>query len=103
MLLCFWFIIQGIGACYEKSKSCLSSYSNASYDKQLYGWFGALQRQLQRSQYQIQYGRPNQTIFWVILVVVILGEFSFPFLPGFFSKIEVLLFKAVLLLILMAL
>ncbi|XP_073107941.1 uncharacterized protein [Elaeis guineensis] len=63
---------QGIGACYEKSKSCLSSYSNASYDKQLYGWFGALQRQLQRSQYQIQYGRPNQTIFWVILVVVIL-------------------------------
>ncbi|XP_008780898.1 uncharacterized protein LOC120103737 isoform X2 [Phoenix dactylifera] len=65
---------RGIGACYEKSKSCLSSYGDESYDKLLNGWFGALQRQLQRSQYQIQYGHPIQTIFWVILVVVLLAQ-----------------------------
>lgn len=86
MLPCVWFIIQGVGAFYEKSKSCLSSYGDASYDKQLYGWFGALQRQVQRSQYQIQYGHPNQTIFWVILVVLLLGEFSLPFFPWFLFR-----------------
>ncbi|XP_010906264.1 uncharacterized protein [Elaeis guineensis] len=63
---------RGNDACYEKSKSCLSSHGDESYDKQLYGWFGALQRQFQRSQYQIQYGRPIQTILWAILVLVLL-------------------------------
>lgn len=63
---------RGINTCYEKSKSCLSSCGDESYDKQLYGWFGSLQRQLQRSQYQIQYGHSIQTIVWVILVIVLL-------------------------------
>ncbi|KAG1368596.1 hypothetical protein COCNU_14G010640 [Cocos nucifera] len=63
---------QGNDACYEKNKSFLGSYGDESYDKQLYGWFGALQRQFQRSQYQIQYGRPIQTILWTILVLVLL-------------------------------
>eukprot|EP00262_Sarcandra_glabra_P008247 TRINITY_DN21571_c0_g1_i1.p1 TRINITY_DN21571_c0_g1~~TRINITY_DN21571_c0_g1_i1.p1 ORF type:complete len:349 (+),score=48.78 TRINITY_DN21571_c0_g1_i1:61-1107(+) len=58
----------GINACYEKSKSCLDSCADAmAYDKQLYGWLGAVQRRLQRSQYQIQYSRPIQVVFLVFL------------------------------------
>ncbi|KAF8377619.1 hypothetical protein HHK36_031001 [Tetracentron sinense] len=65
---------RGIDACYERSKSCLDSCDD-SYDKQIYGWFGAIHRQLQRSQYQIQYGRPLQVTFWVILVLCLIVLF----------------------------
>lgn len=64
-------------ACYEKTKSCLSSCGNDAYEKELYGWFGALQRQLQRSQYQIQYGRPFQSTVWVVLVVLFIVFIAF--------------------------
>ncbi|XP_077215389.1 syntaxin/t-SNARE family protein isoform X2 [Tasmannia lanceolata] len=66
---------RGINACYEKSKSCLDSCNDESYNKQLYGWLGAVQRQLQRSQYQIQYSRPIQLAFWVILVLCLIVFF----------------------------
>ncbi|KAK1300659.1 hypothetical protein QJS10_CPB13g00431 [Acorus calamus] len=56
-----------INSCYERSKSCLDSCGEDAYDKQLYGWIGSLHRQLQRSQYQIQYGRPLQVAVWVLL------------------------------------
>ncbi|KAJ6852769.1 uncharacterized protein M6B38_253395 [Iris pallida] len=68
---------QGCNACYERSKSCLSCCGDVVYDKQLYGWLGALQRQLQRSQYQFQYGRPIQMIFWTILVVLLIVLLAF--------------------------
>ncbi|ONK64727.1 uncharacterized protein A4U43_C07F29250 [Asparagus officinalis] len=61
---------RGCNACYEKTKSCLSSCGHETYDKQLYGWFGALQRQLQRSQYQIRYARPVQMISLAVVIVL---------------------------------
>ncbi|CAA7393562.1 unnamed protein product [Spirodela intermedia] len=56
----------------EKGKSCLSDCGDESYDKQIYGCIGTFQRQLQRSQYQIQYGRPIQVIFWVALAFLLI-------------------------------
>ncbi|XP_028806933.1 uncharacterized protein LOC114761677 isoform X2 [Neltuma alba] len=57
---------RGISVCYERSKSYLDSYDKC-YDKQLYGWYGAIQRQLQRSQYLMQYSRPVLILFWMVL------------------------------------
>ncbi|CAN1324027.1 hypothetical protein LINPERPRIM_LOCUS32953 [Linum perenne] len=59
--------VSGINSCYEKSKSCLDSCDEC-YDKPLYGWYGALQRRLQRSQYQMQYGRPIQSALWIFVL-----------------------------------
>lgn len=69
-------ISQGLNACYERSKSYLSSCGDGSYDKQLYGWLGVFQRQLQRSQYHFQYGCTVQVILWttgVVLLIVLLA------------------------------
>lgn len=65
--------MQGINVCYEKSKSCLDGYDDY-YDKQLYGWYGAIQRQVQRSQYQMQYSRPVQVALSTILLLCLIGE-----------------------------
>ncbi|KAL1546904.1 hypothetical protein AAHA92_23440 [Salvia divinorum] len=63
---------RGITTCYEKSKSCLEGCDD--YEKQWYGWYGTIQRQLQRSQYHVQYSRPVQFVFSVILIFCLLGE-----------------------------
>lgn len=59
--------------CYEGSKSCLSTCADEACDKELNGWVGAIQRQLQRSQYQIQYGRPMQMVTWSLLAVLLIA------------------------------
>ncbi|CAI0451695.1 unnamed protein product [Linum tenue] len=64
--------VKGINSCYEKSKSCLEG-CDEYYDKPLYGWYGALQRQLQRSQYQMQYGRPIQSVLWIFILFCFIG------------------------------
>lgn len=64
---------RGMHACYEKSKSCLSDFTDDYSDKQLYGWLGAFQRQIQRSQYQLQYGRPIQMIIWSAVTLMLIG------------------------------
>lgn len=61
---------RGIIAGYERSKSCLDSCDDF-YDKQLYGWSGSIQRQFQRSLYQMQYSRPVQVTFSTILIILI--------------------------------
>lgn len=62
---------RGTNACYERSKSCLDACDEC-YDKQLHGWYGAIQRQLQRSQYQLQYNQPVRiTVAIVILLCFI--------------------------------
>ncbi|CAL9770199.1 unnamed protein product [Musa acuminata subsp. burmannicoides] len=66
---------QEINACYGRSKSCLRYCREDINDKQLYGCLGAFQRQLQRSQYQIQYGRPIQIILWATLAVTLMVTF----------------------------
>ncbi|KAK1554195.1 hypothetical protein Q3G72_009140 [Acer saccharum] len=65
-------LTRGINACYEKSKSCLDS-SDDCYDKQLYGWYGVIQRQLQRSQYQMQYSRPVKVTLWIVFLLCLIG------------------------------
>ncbi|KAH7510916.1 hypothetical protein FEM48_ZijujUnG0064600 [Ziziphus jujuba var. spinosa] len=67
---------RGINSCYEKSKSCLDSCDDC-YDKQLYGWYGAIQRQLQRSQYQMQYSRPLQMTFWIVLLLCLIVNLAY--------------------------
>uniref|UniRef100_A0A2P2JL62 Uncharacterized protein LOC105128816 isoform X1 n=1 Tax=Rhizophora mucronata TaxID=61149 RepID=A0A2P2JL62_RHIMU len=64
-------LTRGINECYERSKSCLDSYDDY-YDKQLYSWYGAIQRQLQRSQYQMQYSRPIRTIFSIVFLLCLI-------------------------------
>ncbi|KAJ8638343.1 hypothetical protein MRB53_012610 [Persea americana] len=64
---------RGIDACYERSKNCLDS-CDESYNKQLDGWLGAFQRQLQRSQYKIKYCRPVQITFWAVLVLCLIAS-----------------------------
>ncbi|XP_059633487.1 uncharacterized protein LOC132276185 [Cornus florida] len=61
-------LTRGTNMCYERCKSCLDGV-NDCYDKQLYGWYGAIQRQLQRSQYQMQYSRPIQMIVSIALLL----------------------------------
>ncbi|XP_057794369.1 uncharacterized protein LOC131010749 isoform X2 [Salvia miltiorrhiza] len=63
-------LTRGINTCYEKSKSCLEGCDD--YEKQWYGWYGSIQRQLQRSQYHVQYSRPVQFVFSVILILCLL-------------------------------
>ncbi|KAD4888618.1 hypothetical protein E3N88_20691 [Mikania micrantha] len=68
-------VSRGINACYERSKSCIENDDDC-YQKQLYGWYGAIQRQLQRSQYYVQYNRPTQMICWVLVLIFLFGEFA---------------------------
>lgn len=59
---------RGMNACCEKRKSCLNTDVDCC-NKHLYGWYGAIQRMLQRSQYQVQYSRPVQLTFWTALLL----------------------------------
>jgi hypothetical protein len=63
--------IQGLDGCFERNKSCLSTCDEGTYNKKLYGWLGALHRQLQRSHYQIRYGRPVQLIVLALAALMI--------------------------------
>ncbi|GLT58860.1 hypothetical protein SLA2020_317210 [Shorea laevis] len=65
---------RGLNACYERSKSCLGC--DDCCDKHLNSWYGAIQRQLQRSQYQVQYSQPFKVAFSIILFICLIGEFS---------------------------
>ncbi|XVF36382.1 hypothetical protein REPUB_Repub19eG0054100 [Reevesia pubescens] len=66
---------RGINECYERSKSCLDC--DDCYDKQLYGWYGVIRRQIQRSQYQMQYGRPIQLAVWIVLFLCLIVLVAF--------------------------
>ncbi|KAL2471580.1 Syntaxin [Abeliophyllum distichum] len=63
-------LTKNINAVCERNKSCLDGCDD--YEKQLYGWYGAVQRLLQRSQYQMQYSRPIQVIFSIILILCLI-------------------------------
>ncbi|CAA7042234.1 unnamed protein product [Microthlaspi erraticum] len=53
----------------ERDKSCMEE----CYEKQLHGWYGALQRQLQRSQYRMRYSnRSIQAAIWILLLIFLL-------------------------------
>ncbi|CAN6285249.1 unnamed protein product [Urochloa humidicola] len=64
-------LTQGLDGCFERNKSCLSTCDEDTYNKKLYGWLGALHRQLQRSQYQIRYGGPVQLIILALVALII--------------------------------
>ncbi|GLU04159.1 hypothetical protein SLE2022_213200 [Rubroshorea leprosula] len=61
---------RGINACCEKSKSSLGC--DDCYDKQLHGWYGAIQRKLQRSQYQVQHSRVIKIAFSIVLFICLI-------------------------------
>lgn len=65
---------RGINACSEKMKSSLDDCDDC-YEKQLYGWYGAIQRLFQRSQYQMQY-HPMQVMVWVLLFLFLTGKWG---------------------------
>ncbi|KQK23014.1 uncharacterized protein LOC100821245 [Brachypodium distachyon] len=62
---------QGLDGYSEKSKGCLNTCDGPTCNKKQYGWLGALHRRLQRSQYQIRYGRPIQLIVFALAVLII--------------------------------
>lgn len=64
-------LTRGLNSCYERSKSCLEGCDEC-YDKQLYGWYGSIQRQLQRSQYHMQYNRPVKLFLSAILLLCVI-------------------------------
>ncbi|CAE5958660.1 unnamed protein product [Arabidopsis arenosa] len=55
----------------EKGKSCMECEEDC-YEKQLHGWYGALQRQLQRSQYRMRYSKSVHAAIWIILLVFLI-------------------------------
>jgi hypothetical protein len=59
----------------ERSRSCLSTCGEENCEKEINGWVAAFHRQIQRSQYQIQYGRPFQVVASVVLVLLFICEF----------------------------
>ncbi|WMV57093.1 hypothetical protein MTR67_050478 [Solanum verrucosum] len=67
-------LTRGINTCCERSKSCLDC-CDESYQKQLNGWYGAVQRQLQRSQYYVKYNRPVQMASSVVLLIFFIDVF----------------------------
>lgn len=60
-------LTKGLPLCYERSNSCLEGCDHC-YDKQFHGWYGAVQRQLQRSQYYVRYSRPVQILFSIVFL-----------------------------------
>ncbi|KAK4352169.1 hypothetical protein RND71_027687 [Anisodus tanguticus] len=62
---------RSINTCYERNKSYLDGCDDC-YNKQLSGWYGAVQRQLQRSQYYMQYRRPVRIVFSVFLLIFLI-------------------------------
>ncbi|MED6132237.1 hypothetical protein PIB30_017314 [Stylosanthes scabra] len=66
----------GLKSCYERSKSYLDGCDEC-YDKQLYGWYGSIQRQLQRSQYQMQYSRPVKLTMWIVILLCMIVFIAF--------------------------
>ncbi|XP_057426750.1 uncharacterized protein LOC130720152 isoform X2 [Lotus japonicus] len=63
---------KGNMACYGRSKSSLKSCDEC-YDKNLYGWYGAIRRQLQRSQYQMQYSQPVRITVSIVVLLCLIG------------------------------
>ncbi|CAN8313413.1 unnamed protein product [Cochlearia groenlandica] len=62
---------QVMNGCFERDKSCMECEEDC-YEKQLHGWYGALQRQLQRSQYRMRYSKSVQAAIWVLLLLFLI-------------------------------
>ncbi|OIS96268.1 PREDICTED: syntaxin-61-like [Nicotiana attenuata] len=69
-------LTRGINTCYERSRICLDG-CDENYEKQLDGWYGAVQRQLQRSQYYMKYNRPVQMLSSVVLLIFLIVLLAF--------------------------
>ncbi|XP_027369187.1 uncharacterized protein LOC113875002 isoform X2 [Abrus precatorius] len=67
---------RGNDVCYDRNKSSLDS-CDKFYDKQLYGWYGTIQRQLQRSQYQMQYRQHVRIIVWIVVLLCLIALIAF--------------------------
>jgi hypothetical protein len=67
----------------ERSRNCLSTCGEENCEKEINGWVAAFHRQIQRSQYQIRYGRPFQVVASVVLALLFICEFFDPFVTFF--------------------
>lgn len=67
----------------ESSRSCLSTCGEENCEKEINGWVAAFHRQIQRSHYQIRYGRPFQLVASVVLALLLISEL-FDLLNTFF-------------------
>ncbi|XP_078164081.1 syntaxin/t-SNARE family protein [Carex rostrata] len=61
--------------CESSSRNCLSTCGEENCEKEINGWVGAFHRQIQRSQYQLQYGRPIQVVASVVLALLLIFVF----------------------------
>ncbi|KAI3807133.1 hypothetical protein L1987_23057 [Smallanthus sonchifolius] len=62
---------RGVNSGHERSRSCPEQCADR-YDKQLYGCYGPIQRQFQRSQYYVLYSRRTRTMFWFLIFICLL-------------------------------
>ncbi|XP_058113761.1 uncharacterized protein LOC131256751 isoform X2 [Magnolia sinica] len=71
---------QGINMLTERSRNCFSSCkedSNVSHVQQLFGRVGGFKRQVQGSQYYMQFGRSLQITLVIMLTIFIIVPFMF--------------------------
>lgn len=61
----------------ERDKTCMECEEDC-YQKQLrlHGWYGSIQRQLQRSQYGMRYSKTVQAVIWILLLLFLIGNES---------------------------
>lgn len=64
---------QVVNGSLERDKSCMECEEDC-YEKQLqlHGWYGAIQRQLQRSQYRMRYSKTVQAAIWILLLLFLI-------------------------------
>ncbi|EOA36151.1 hypothetical protein CARUB_v10009881mg [Capsella rubella] len=62
---------QDVNGGLERGKGCMECEEDC-YEKQLNGWYGALQRQLQRSQYRMRYSKSVHAAIWILLLVFLI-------------------------------
>lgn len=72
------FCQQVVNGSLERDKSCMECEEDC-YEKQLqlHGWYGAIQRQLQRSQYRMRYSKTVQAAVWILLLLFLIGKPKF--------------------------
>ncbi|XP_045800218.1 uncharacterized protein LOC123894300 isoform X1 [Trifolium pratense] len=55
----------------------INACTDECYGKPLHGWYGAFLRQVQRSQYKMQYNRPVQVTVWIVIILCFIVLIAF--------------------------
>lgn len=65
---------------FNKGNNATLDSSDECYDKQHYGWCGTIQRQLQRSQYQMQYTGFVRVTVLIVFLLCLIGKLCYEFI-----------------------